>query len=139
MIEKSFGTVPVKKEDNLYYVFLIQHRKGLHWGFPKGHAELNELPKQTALRELKEETGLQLIKYVSSAPFVEHYSFEKDAQIVNKTVEYFIVEVLGEAVFEEKEVLDGGWFTFSDAKKTITFQESRFILDKVAKFLENVS
>lgn len=137
MIEKSFGTLPIKKEGQQFYVFLIQHRKGGHWGFPKGHAESNESSKQSAERELKEETNLQVVKYLSDQSFIEHYSFERDQKMVNKTVEYFLVEVAGEPIFEEKEVVNGGWFSLSDANKTITYQESRYLLEEVVQFLEN--
>ncbi len=40
--------------------FLIQHVNGKHWGFPKGHPEEGESFEQIAVRELFEETGLQI-------------------------------------------------------------------------------
>ena len=40
----------------------LRHRFGGHWSFPKGHVEAGESERQTALREVREETGLTGIK-----------------------------------------------------------------------------
>jgi 8-oxo-dGTP diphosphatase len=43
-------------------ILLVQEALGTHqgqWGLPKGHVEANESPEHAALRELKEETGLE--------------------------------------------------------------------------------
>ena len=55
--EFSFGIVPLQCVNEQWQVLLVQHQAG-HWAFPKGHAEIGEEPKQTAERELLEETGL---------------------------------------------------------------------------------
>jgi 8-oxo-dGTP pyrophosphatase MutT (NUDIX family) len=41
-------------------VLLVQGRMSKRWGFPKGHPEPGEQPSDTAARELREETGIQL-------------------------------------------------------------------------------
>ena len=40
-------------------VLLVKHNDG-HWGFPKGHVEKDETELQTAIREVKEETNLDV-------------------------------------------------------------------------------
>ena len=51
--EVSFGVIPLMKDNAAWQVFLILHKSGNHWGFPKGHASGNETPQETATRELK--------------------------------------------------------------------------------------
>lgn len=136
MIENSFGTIPVKKENNQYFILLIQHVNGGHWGFPKGHAEPNETSKQAAVRELKEETNLNLSKFLYDKPLIENYIFIKDNQTVRKTVEYYLVEVSGDILFQGHEVLKGGWFSLSQARERLTFQESKKLLDKILGLLD---
>ncbi len=59
--EKSCGTI-IFNQDNL--VLLIADLDG-NWGFPKGHVKEGESEEETALRETKEETNLDVITRVS--------------------------------------------------------------------------
>src|SRR3990172_6790723 len=61
-----------------------------HWGFPKGHQDAVESEKETAIRELKEETGIDAVNLLEDKTFTEHYSFLKDSFQYNKSVKYFI-------------------------------------------------
>ena len=55
---RSFGVVPIAQENNCDLVFLIL-RAYKNWDFPKGGADEGETPLAAALREMKEETGIQ--------------------------------------------------------------------------------
>jgi len=57
MKERSFGAVVVDEKGRY---LLVKHRYGGHWDFPKGHMEGDESPLEAALREVLEETGLEL-------------------------------------------------------------------------------
>ena len=57
--EKSCGCIIIKDDE----VLLIKHNKG-HWDFPKGHMEEGETEKQTAVREVKEETHMDVYIYI---------------------------------------------------------------------------
>ena len=61
-LEFSYGIIPFKYDSHGVKVLLIQHLCG-HWAFPKGGAELNEHPIDTAQRELKEETNLDVKRF----------------------------------------------------------------------------
>ena len=58
--EKSCGAVIFKIIDNQIY-FLVEHMKKGHYALTKGHVENNETEVQTAIREIKEETNLDVI------------------------------------------------------------------------------
>lgn len=60
--EKSCGVLVLRQQEEELYVVLLRHRFGGHWSFPKGHVEAGESERQTALREVREETGLTGIK-----------------------------------------------------------------------------
>ena len=60
--EKSCGALVYRKKQDKVELLLIKHRNGGHWSFPKGHVESGENEYQTALREIKEETGLDLLE-----------------------------------------------------------------------------
>lgn len=133
--DESFGVVPLSQESGEWKVLLIQHRKGKYWGFPKGHAEREESPEQAAFRELKEETNLELIRYLQGEPLFEKYQFLKMGKRVEKKVLYFIAEVEGELKLQEKEIKAAIWVPFPEAIDQATHKEGKEILTRVAKIL----
>ena len=131
--EQSFGVVPVYKS----LVLLVQHGKG-HWALPKGHAEKGESPKDTARRELAEETGITEVEIDPKAKFKEQYFFRQKGGLVNKKVTYFLSRVKNKHVtIQPKEIGDYKWLSFEDAIQQATFPETKKILqaakDRLAK------
>ncbi|MFZ5391057.1 MAG: NUDIX hydrolase [Patescibacteria group bacterium] len=59
--ETKAGGVIVKKINNDIYVLLLHRQKENDWSFPKGHIEPNENINQAVFREIKEETGLDVV------------------------------------------------------------------------------
>lgn len=133
--EESFGIVPLKKEGSGWSVFLIQHRKGRYWGFPKGHAEPEETPMDTARRELFEETGLKVLRFLTETALREEYVFLKGKRKVFKKVAYFLAEVEGEEKIQEEEIFQGLWVPFEKALSQVTHPEGREILLEAAQWL----
>ena len=116
-------------------VLLILHREGNHWGFPKGRADTQETPLQSAKRELKEETGLDVIKLLSEQPLVEKYQFRRKREMVIKTVQYFPALVQGELQIQEEEIRDAKWLKMSEALEQLSFKEARHILSECMRLL----
>jgi len=137
--EESFGIVPLMKQNGEWAVFLIQHRGGRYWGFPKGHAEPNETPLEAASRELKEETHLDLVRLLQNEPLQEQYWFQIEGKRVFKKVTYFIAEVSGTVVLQQSEINDGVWVPLSEAMDKLTHAEGKAILAEVLKLLSNFS
>jgi bis(5'-nucleosidyl)-tetraphosphatase len=134
--DESFGVIPVVLDNGVWYVFLIQHQKGRHWGLPKGHPETGEDAIAAAVRELREETGLGVKRFIHKEPFVEEYQFRKEGKIVKKKVSYFLIETLGVYQLDPAEILDGKWFTFQEADLKVTFPETKSILSSSEKILK---
>lgn len=128
--EQSFGIIPI--EDNK--VLLVQH-KGGHWAFPKGHSDKNETPKETATRELKEETDLDIVSFVSTPPLEEHYVFTWKGELIDKTVTYFVAYVKGDVKIQDDELIGYKWASFSEAKTLATFEEAKRICIKLTSLL----
>ncbi|MBR6598855.1 MAG: NUDIX domain-containing protein, partial [Oscillospiraceae bacterium] len=61
LYEKSCGGVVYRKSHGNLEILLIKHINSGHWSFPKGHIEANETEQETALREIKEETGIDVV------------------------------------------------------------------------------
>lgn len=134
--EESFGIVPLKEENGIWYVFLILHKQGRHWGFPKGRGEQGEDPKTSAIRELKEETNLDIVRFIQETPFIENYLFRKRGKKTLKTVHYFPALVSGELYLQPEEIRDGKWVPLKEAHLHLTFKEARSICDHVIHLLK---
>lgn len=127
--EKSCGCIVIDEGK----VLLIKQTKG-HWGLPKGHVEENETEKETALREVKEETNYD-VEIVGDHRFVERYITDTG---IDKEVVYFIAKkVGGDAEKQEAEVTDIKWCSFDEAIDTVTFDNMKELLKNAFKALEN--
>ena len=123
--EKSCGAIVI--EDGK--VLLVKHNAG-HWDFPKGHVEEGEAEFETAIREVKEETNID-IKIEKENRYISEYSPKED---VMKTVIYFLGEKIGgEDKPQIEEVSDVEWVDVNKAVERITHQRSKDIMMQVIK------
>jgi len=136
--DESFGIIPLSRKSGKWEVFLIQHRRGRYWGFPKGHAEPGETPQESAFRELKEETNLRVVRYLQSEPLLEQYYFMVEGRRVFKRVHYFIAEVEGTVRLQEQEIQNGVWVPFFEGIEKVTHSEGKAILSQVEKILPKI-
>ena len=136
--DHSFGIVPLTYRQNFWEVFLVQHLNGAHWGFPKGRAEKGESPKQTAERELFEETGMKVIRYLDHPYFVERYQFNRGGILIDKTARFYLAEVTTESILQIKEIVEGKWLPLKDLLSYVTFPEEKELYLAVIRALENL-
>lgn len=119
------------------YLLLKQHQG--HWGFPKGHIERGEKYIETALRELKEETGIRKIKLIKSKILLRDlYSFNNGKNKIIKTVDYFIAESYVDIVkIDNNEIINYKWLTYEKGVERLTFSKSKKILKKANKLIDD--
>jgi len=128
--QSAAGGVVIKKKDDGIKILLIKDNYG-HWTWPKGHTEDGETPKETALREINEETGLKNVKILDTLG-EQKYKFNLNNEEVFKTVSIFLVEFLGneEIKIQTSEIEKGKWFSPEEALETIEYNGSRELLEK---------
>ena len=107
---------------------VLRHRNGGHWGFPKGRIEPGESDLQAALREAREESGIEMIDKVPFFRKVSSYSFPRGGKKVHKKVVYFLGRVSQKAVVLSNEHSRGQWLGFPEARDTLTYPEARKVL-----------
>lgn len=129
--------IPLQKIEGEFVVLLIQQNQG-YWTFPKGHAEVGETNKQTAIRELNEETGLNILKFVYNEPLEECYVFTHNKSKVQKSVSYFLALVEGELKLQQEEILSAKWVKLSDAPNIITYPEARSLCKQAIEILNTL-
>lgn len=91
-------------------ILLIQDAKD-RWTIPKGHVEPNEEPKQTAEREIREETGLQEMRVHNWLGKVS-FRYRRGQTLVLMTMHIYLVQALGETdrLHPEDWLNDIRWF-----------------------------
>ena len=133
--EKSCGAIVLKKENDEFKVLLLKHQKG-HISFPKGHVENGETEKETAIREIKEETNLD-VKFIEGFRKVISYSPKEN---VLKDVVYFLAYPLNnDLVIEEKEIKEAYWVSLKEAFDLITHNNDKLLFNEVIVFLNDLN
>lgn len=131
--EKSCGAL-VYKEDSGIKILLIKHQNGGHWAFSKGHVEGEETEQETALREIKEETGLHV---ALDTGFRETVTYSPKTG-VEKEVVYFAAKLeSGRQERQAEEVIEIVWQSPSEALKTLTYQNDKELLEKFIDYLNS--
>lgn len=123
--EKSCGCVVIKDKK----VLVINQIDGF-WGFPKGHVEKNETEEQTAIREVKEETNID-VKIEKEKRYVIEYLTDEGRE---KQVVYFVAKYIrGKLKPQESEIKEIAWFNFEEAINIITFENTKEMFKNILK------
>lgn len=132
--EKSCGAVMFTHIDGVRKFILITNISG-HIGFPKGHIEIGESEKQTALREVYEETG---VKTEIIDGFRETYNYLINGFIKKKAV-YFIAPFEKEDIkMNIMEISEYRLVTFEEALGILNFKHDRDILTRANEFIDSI-
>lgn len=129
--ESSCGAVVFRDDGRERRFLLIRNKRSAHWGFPKGHIEKGESNEQTAMREVREETGIDIT-------LMPEFSRCSDYTIQGR-IEKNVVIFLGKARQtelnrQEEEIDECGWFAYADAMKTLNYDNDKRILTEARDY-----
>lgn len=104
-------------------ILLIQDAKN-RWTIPKGHIEEGEQARQTAEREIREETGLQEMKVLNWLGKI-NFRYRRATSLVLMTTEIFLVKALGDTDnLQPEEWMNGiNWFPAAEALDKIEYED----------------
>jgi ADP-ribose pyrophosphatase YjhB (NUDIX family) len=125
------------KETKKLEILLIQDAKN-RWTIPKGHVEEGEQPKDTAKREIQEETGLQEMNVMSWLGKV-NFRYRRTHTLVLMTMHIYLVEGLGDTdkLNPEDWLTDIKWIPATDAIDKIAYDDiGKLILIGMKKIRE---
>ena len=134
VFEKSCGAIVYRKSHGNTEILLIKHVNSGHWSFPKGHVEGSETEIETAQREIKEETGIDVIIDPSFRETVSYFP-RKDTQ---KGVVYFIGKAKNfEFIPQEEEIAQIRWVDIGHATSILTYENDKTIVNKARLAIKN--
>ena len=116
--------------------FLLLLNAG-RWDFPKGNREPGESEEQTVLREVREESGLD-IQLVPGFRRTIEYFYRRAGANVYKQVVYLLGEALSNEVTISHEHQGFGWFSYEDALKKASYENSRSVLREAHSFMKKL-
>lgn len=125
---KSCGFIVYKAENNENFYLIIKSHNG-DVGFPKGHMESGENELQTAIRELKEETGMD-VDTIYDFRYQIEYPLPRVHDAMKQTV-YFLGKCASDdIIIQETEVASAEFVTYDKAIEKLTFEETKNMLKK---------
>ncbi|MFA6624654.1 MAG: NUDIX domain-containing protein [Bacilli bacterium] len=119
--EYSYGAV-VYKKDKEEILFLIEHMALGHISLPKGHIEKGETPLQCTLREIKEETGLDVIVDQS---FSHKITYSPANDIIKDVVFFLATPKTSSLIPQKEEVNSLEWLPFEKALEILTYKTDK--------------
>jgi 8-oxo-dGTP pyrophosphatase MutT (NUDIX family) len=132
--EVSAGGVVYRRVENDVDIALASRRtrRGqLAWGLPKGGIEEEEDDRSAALREVREETGLEAEIEADLGDIRYFYVWE--GVRVRKVVHFFLMRVTGGDIsLHDHEMEEVRWFSLADALRKAAYKGEREILERAA-------
>ena len=133
----SAGGVVIRNNNNSFEVLICERFSENLVALPKGKPNEGENESETALREVREETGIvvNIIKKIKEI----FYSFQASESIINKRVSFFLMEKAGGNILDHDDEFDKVyWERIDSALKKLTFQGEKDVLEEAIKLVKSV-
>lgn len=131
----SAGGIVVRADNGALEVVICGRDGDGVWGLPKGTPEAGETLENTALREVSEETGLE-VRLGNKVGVVEYW-FVADNIRFHKHVHYYLMEATGgDTSLHDQEYDRVEWRHVDDAMRTLTFRNEKNIVSKAREMIE---
>lgn len=131
--ETSCGAIIYTIINNAPHYVLVESLGGA-WGFPKGHTEPGETEEQTALREIREEVGLEPT-LLPGFRLTDEYPLPGKPGVTKRVI-FFCATYRGQTIRPQPEELQSAaLLPYEEALPRLTFDSSRAILRAAHDFI----
>ena len=123
------GGIVVRFDDSTPRFLIVKGKKNPnHWLFPKGHIEAGECAKEAAIREVREEAGIEATVLARAGAF----EFDYEGETIE--VEFYLLEYTRAVGGGEQRELR--WCTLEEALNLLAFDEAKDLLRSSVETIE---
>ncbi len=121
--ETTAGGIVFRRKNGEVQILLAQDAKD-RWTIAKGHVEEGEVTRETAKREIQEETGLQEMSVMDWLGKIS-FRYRRQSSLVLMTMHVYLVQAQGDTDKLKKEEWMNGisWFNVPDALDKIEYED----------------
>lgn len=135
----SSGGVAFRRRGGRVEIAIVSVGPNARWQLPKGIVEKGESPEITALREVREEAGVDT-ELVAPLQTIEYWYVAKDEAggrvRYHKFVHFFLLEYQrGDVGDHDREVNEARWVSLADASELLAFPNERAVVAEAAELL----
>jgi 8-oxo-dGTP pyrophosphatase MutT (NUDIX family) len=137
-LETSAGGVVYRLHDG-EPLFLLIRDSYRNWGFPKGHLESDEAPHAAAVREVREETGLDDVMLDGEIDTIDWF-FRFRGKLVHKVCHFFLMRTESEATVPQRDegITACRWARFDEAAQLVSYANARDVLLRANAMVQGV-
>lgn len=138
----SAGGVAFRKKDSGVEIAIVCVKPKQRWQLPKGIVDPGESPEGTALREVREEAGVETERLALIETIEYWYRSLKYGKPVryHKYVHFYLLRYLNGNVFDhDHEVEEARWVSFDEALEMLDFKNERDVVEKAREMIMSMS
>ena len=129
----SAGGIAFRKTGVATEIALIRTAEEGRWQLPKGMIDPGETPQQAALREVREEAGINC-KLLNSIEIIEYWfygNYDGTRKRYHKKVHFFLMQYLdGDVADHDHEVVEARWVGIDAAEEMLAFKSEKELVAK---------
>lgn len=133
--ETSAGGVVFRMEAGAP-LFLLIRDSYANWGFPKGHVEHGEAAEGAAVREVREETGLQALELRGLIDTIDWY-FRFRGRLIHKSCHFFLMETAESSTDPQRAegITACQWVAYAAAHEALSYANARDVLRRAREMI----
>jgi len=138
MDQISAGGVAFRWKDSEPEIAIVSMKPKLRWQLPKGIVDPGESPEVTAIREVREEAGVETERLGLIETIEYWYRSVRDGEPVryHKFVHFYLLQYLsGDVAEHDHEIEEARWVSFEEAIEMLDFKSEREVVEKAREMI----
>lgn len=133
--EVSAGGVIFRRLPDNALRFLLIRDSYDKWGLPKGHLEEGETPAEAALRETREEVGLNDLRLVGPIRIIDWHFRARGGRLIHKFCHFFLLESPADEPVPQLEegITACRWCSLEEALTDLSYDNARGVLRRAGE------
>jgi 8-oxo-dGTP pyrophosphatase MutT (NUDIX family) len=135
----SAGGVAYRNNGDAIDIVLIQTSSERRWQLPKGIVDSGESTEEAAVREVREEAGINC-QIVAELDPIDYWYVERHGKVperIHKTVHFYVMRYLdGDVADHDDEVREARWVEINDGREMLAFATERSVVENALRSIQ---